>query len=578
MAGPNARFREWTVLAQDPSVTRRDGKPLLATVSVPAEDLLPGPRGHRVQVIDYDPSTETLYRPRTKDVTTDPWREHEKQTVDGLVGDPLFHQQNVYAIVMATLSQFEASFGRNLEWAFPSDAPQIKVAPHGITEANAFYSRRDEALVFGAFPAPGQDLRRRRRPAIIYSCLSHDIVAHETTHALLDGLRPHYFRASSLDQAAFHEGFADLVALFSVFRLEPVVRHVLEKLSRQGTIPKTSLTFASLRGSVLLTLAEQMGSELTRKRGEPLRASARLDPAPTLLDQEEFQSPHRRGEILVAAMLHAFLEVWIQRLASLDPRTSETVPRYDLGRVVEEGSKSAGHLLNIAVRALDYAPPVDVTFSDYLSAMLTADVEAAPDDTRYGYRDILLGKFAAFGIPPAARGGRNRGTWDPPPRELAYDLVHFDSLRHDPIEVFHLIWENRDALGIDGDAFTTVHGVRPLTRIGPDGFRLRETVAEYHQTLDAQASELGRCGIKRPKQMPSDRKIRLMGGGTLIFDEYGQLKFHVGTGVRSKRQTKRLESLWRFRNQDPVPHFPRRFALLHRDRSRGVMPMGGEGW
>jgi hypothetical protein len=260
-------------------------------------------------------------------------------------------------------------------------------------------------------------------------------------------------------------------------------------------------------------------------------------------------------------MLHAFLEVWIQRLASLDPRTSGTAPRYDLGRVVEEGSKSARHLLNIAVRALDYAPPVDVTFSDYLSAMLTADVEAAPDDSRYGYRRILLGKFAAFGIPPAAGEGRSHGTWDPPSQGLAYDLVHFDALRHDPIEVFHLIWENRDALGIDGDAFTTVHGVRPLTRIGPDGFLLRETGAEYHQTLDLQASELERHGIEKPKRMPSDRPLRLMGGGTLIFDEYGQLKFHVGTGVRSKRQTKRLESLWRFRDRDPGANFPCRFAL-----------------
>jgi hypothetical protein len=57
---PNSRIV--TIIAQDPSVRVR-GKILTADVEIPAEELLPGPRGYRVNVIDYDSSTGVLYKP-----------------------------------------------------------------------------------------------------------------------------------------------------------------------------------------------------------------------------------------------------------------------------------------------------------------------------------------------------------------------------------------------------------------------------------------------------------------------------------------------------------------------------------
>jgi hypothetical protein len=49
-------------------------------------------------------------------------------------------------------------------------------------DGNAFHSRADQCLACGCF----KDARNRW----IHTCLSHDIVVHETTHALLDGIRP----------------------------------------------------------------------------------------------------------------------------------------------------------------------------------------------------------------------------------------------------------------------------------------------------------------------------------------------------------------------------------------------------
>lgn len=222
----------------------------------------------------------------------------------------------------------------------------------------------------------------------------------------------------------------------------------------------------------------------------------------------------------------------------------------DRRRVVEDGAAIADQLLTMAIRAIDYCPPTDLQFSDFLSALLTADRELRPDDSRFGFRKVLLEKFAGYGITPTSKGdGTEPGVWEPPDCVLSYERVHLDSMRHDLDEIFRFLWENRSALGLDRDAYTRVLSVRPAVRVNPDdGFVLRETVAEYHQILNVAASELKHLGIKKPKQpeeMPSSQQVTLYGGGALVFDEFGRLKFHIRNRLLNpNRQTERLAHLW----------------------------------
>jgi hypothetical protein len=126
-----------------------------------------------VSVVDYDTSTGLLYQPLQYEplrdgVYLDPFQEAAGQDDNtGLINDPQFHQQNVYAIVMRTLARFELALGRRVAWDFPGH--QLNVAPHAFAEANAFYSQHDQALVFGYFRGIGGQ--------IVFSCLSHDVVA-----------------------------------------------------------------------------------------------------------------------------------------------------------------------------------------------------------------------------------------------------------------------------------------------------------------------------------------------------------------------------------------------------------------
>jgi hypothetical protein len=239
----------------------------------------------------------------------------------------------------------------------------------------------------------------------------------------------------------------------------------------------------------------------------------------------------------------------------------------DLSRVIEDGAEAADTLLTMVIRALDYLPPVDLEFNEFLSALLTADREMRPNDTKYDFRRVLRDRCRRYGIDPAA-GTDNDGCWQPPPQGLDDSRTHFESLQRSPEEVFRFIWDNRIALGLDADAYTNVPYVRPVVRVGPDGFILRETVAEYTQLLELEPAELRRMGIRVPKGMPNDQQVKIYGGGTLIFDERGKLKFHVHNALGDAEwQSNRLQYLWEQGAFRPGASRMRGFANLHRARA-----------
>jgi hypothetical protein len=581
------RTQKFRIIAQDPSV-RVGGRILTTRVDVPAEQLAPGPWGHRVHVLDFDASTQTLYRPHEFPCGKDRLVEDRfaRAEDDKLLSDPGFHAQNVYAIVMRTLARFEFALGRRVSWGF--DGHQLKIAPHAFADTNAFYSDRDEALMFGYFPGQGGQT--------VFTCLSHDVVAHETTHALLDGLRERYTDPSSPDQAGFHEGFSDVVALLSVFALPDVVRAVIDLKFRQHGARKRkarwiddsfisikALDPVAMRKSILFGLADQMGEELSKVRGQPLRASAQLKPSPSWYrEDDEFREPHRRGEILVAAMMNAFLEVWSARLRALDPTRSGWLDRE---RVAEEGARAADRLLTMSIRALDYCPPVHIEFGDFLSALVTADFELQPNDTSHEFRRHMVASFQAYGIKPTSKGNSAQaGLWLPPETEAPgrafnYGRTHFESMLRDPEEVFRFIWENRQALRLCEGAYTRVQSVRPCLRVAEDGFALRETVAEYIQILRLNAKEIRNMGIKVEGLPPEPEEILLYGGGVLLFDEYGRLKFHIHNRVDNRdRQEDRLRALVEFGYFNKGANAERRFSRMHRLRALNIHNQRQEGW
>ena len=123
-------------------------------------------------------------------------------------------------------------------------------------------------------------------------------------------------------------------------------------------------------------------------------------------------------------MFDAFLQIYKRRTADLlrlatggTGMLPEGAISVDLvNRLAREASKVAGHVLNICIRALDYCPPIDLTFGEYLRALITADIDLVPAD-KHGYRTAFIAAFRDRGIYPRDVKHLSPGSlvWEAPP-------------------------------------------------------------------------------------------------------------------------------------------------------------------
>ena len=144
-------------------------------------------------------------------------------------------------------------------------------------------------------------------------------------------------------------------------------------------------------------------------------------------DYNPNKEPHELGSVLVSAVFAAFSSIYQARVADLVRLAtggSGVLPAgaisNDLAdRLAEEAATTARQILGICIRALDYCPPTDLSFSDYLRALITADFDIVPDDDRH-YRIAIIQAFRERGIfPRDVRQMSVEGLlWEGPPEEI----------------------------------------------------------------------------------------------------------------------------------------------------------------
>jgi hypothetical protein len=568
-------YRQLKAYAFDPTRGRTLGNYM--TIKVRNEPLRPGPVGKYLAVIDYDASNKCYYQP----VNLNDENILLQNGLDPSESDPRFHQQMVYAVASETIRRFEHALGRSIKWSFNrwrkdgADGPErLRIFPHAMQEANAFYSRELEALLFGYFPASETDAGANIPGQTVFTCLSHDIIAHETTHALVDSQRDFFMEATSPDAPAFHEAFADIVALFQHFSFKDALLEMIQRTGGQiyrtdvgpesqpgadGPVLQTELT----TDNPLVGLARQFGEAMGMRKA--LRSA--LGTKPNTDELSRLFEPHVRGSILVAAVFDAFFSIYVRRTSDLLRIARAGGAQIGAGnlhpdlanRLAETTAKTAEQFLNICIRALDYCPPVDILFGDFLRAIITADFDLVPDD-QYDYRAAIIEAFRLRGIVPESVSSYSEESllWCPPETlrpgaklpyctDLSFDVFKYGGSKAEReqqqynAKVLHKFADgNRQLLGLSVDrnrkvqarTFHTVH------RVAPDGKLIFDIVAEFTQR---------RTDVLINPSDPDQGTFIFRGGTTVVFNREGEVRYAIQKSIGEEKDDERNPRLIRQR-------------------------------
>ena len=275
-------------------------------------------------------------------------------------GTDAFDAVHAFAIVRETLTMYQRAFGGAplpWEWNSAINTDPLNVFPHAGITMNAFYSRADKALKFFYFNKPGDPAG----PPFIYTCRSLDIVAHETGHAVLDGLKPNWLAgAASAQTGALHESFGDLTAIFLALSQLDQVEAVIAQ------------TKANLHDKTFLAdLAEQFGSVLGRPNG--LR-NADNDLKLSQVSNEV----HDLSQVFTGGIYDVLADMFLfERRPQLK---DDAAVLYEVG----------GYLRSLVLRAIVAAPGTNASFADVVNQMLHfASIDGKPVQ----YRNFIRNRF-----------------------------------------------------------------------------------------------------------------------------------------------------------------------------------------
>jgi hypothetical protein len=527
-------YRPLKIYTIDPSARRLEGQ--TAEINVPYEALKPGPAGAHFEVVATRDGPLGAYPP----VDLDEPRLLIVNGHDPAPTDPVFHHQMVYAVAMSTYAVFRTALGREISWGF--DGTRLKLVPHAMEGANAQYVRGRHALEFGWYRVDPEHAGDLPPDGLVFACLSHDVIAHELTHALLDGLRASFDKTTNPDVPAFHEAFADLVALLQRFSYQEVVR---------ANIVRTSGDLS--RDSDLMHLVFELA------RGEGEQSLRQIDLTATRKYDSSLDE-HELGTVLVSAIVEAFLTIYQRKAAPLIRMATGGRKAVDNGLAIPPdllealshlASRLAGQLLSMCIRAIDYCPPIDVTFGEYLRALITADRDLVPDDA-FAYREALIDAFRRRRIYPPGVAALTEDAllWKPPEKALKQSQLDFGKLRFSgdpghPAGADELLRQARligdlvcrggnleqfglaapDDPDLDGDTLDlpVVESIRSVRRVGPDGQLAFDLVAEVSQ----KRAVAGGGGYPA---------FDFYGGATIILGPQGEVRLVVTKSVKNKER------------------------------------------
>jgi hypothetical protein len=236
---------------------------------------------------------------------------------------------------------------------------------------------------------------------------------------------------------------------------------------------------------------------------------------------------------------------------------------------------------------MDYCPPVDITFGEYLRALITADADLMPEDAR-NYRLAVVEAFRHHGIYPGDVRSLSEESllWRKPEdkcaRAIANALLDAEgrpslaldtSVEQDRQRIYDQYCSNQarlhtwltrqtdedlfDGLGLsrdpkspasifrkDGLPTMEVHSLRQAYRIGPSGSSITDLVIEITQRRRGYNKESVQQAVDKGEIDPPVEDFIFRGGVTLLFNPLTQeVRYAITKRVTSER---RLGAMRRF--------------------------------
>ena len=529
------------MMLDDPQTSRYAGLPDFETFITREEDFfLDGPVSRRVAVLDFDPESGAV-RPGAPFVPPGKRKlgSYDYSDEAGIYGKS-FQQVNAFATVLRTMYLYEEpdALGRRLTWAF--GAPQLLVVPRAGEMANAFYERDSHSLQLFSI-SRGAD-----QPPVC-SCLSRDIIAHETAHAILDGIVPDLYNALTPQSLALHEAIADLTALLMSFRSNQLRQAVLK--ATNGSIADSS-AFATVAPEFGQArdpsgMARYLRSLLNNKTLNREDKSLDENGVPNRVNRYE---PHSLSEALSGALYTVMVKIH----GSLATDYSAS------GKALFVGGERFKRMI---LRALDYLPPGEISFGDYGRAILASDQAAHPKDGQE--RQWICEEFVRRALVPDLKALEVETNF----RHRSLSKVDLQTLANSDWAAYQFADKNRELLGIPKDALFRVCPRLDTTKLyyrtkGADPEPIRELIFKVSWDME----EPNGAGL--PSAIPGKRQITV--GTTLAVDwETRTVRARLSSQWTGEQQSDRDETLKKLAAD------PRRGLRI--ESSNGLMRVRGTG-
>jgi hypothetical protein len=405
---------------------------------------------------------------------------------------------STFATVLRVLALAEHPdvLGRSLQFPFPG---RLRIEPRAGDWDNAAYERGSGSLRFWSHVPRGAARRR-------WTALSHDSVAHETGHLIIDALAPDLHDSTHPQSLGIHEALADLMAFVSAMQSPGLLALVLDG-------PAGSLDEFDVLGTIAESAAE--GDEVDEADKAVPRFVRRLQGRQTLgADADppvDRSDPHALAEVM-GGLLYGLYNPELRMVQRpLDPLFGAAAT--DGPEVLQERARP---YLQRVLGALPFLPPGENSFVDLARTIVAweaaCDGEAGADAMEFALRE--RGLLAA---------GEPLSHWSGPFDDAALTSLDVRSWRNDPQRAVAAVRAHPKLFGIEGQGRVRLR-VSTEVRQHPQPVVVSRVGGPPEPTTAVPPIRMVivRCAWDRhePSELgpdyPETRRVRV--GSTVVFD------------------------------------------------------------